>query len=134
MSTPNPTESLPREPRGAERRRHPRVPFDWPVTIALPDGEHEARLRDVSRAGVCFFLDRQIPEMTVLRLVVDLPECGSGPARSPEHTVRGSGVVVRCRALSPHVDHYEIAVFLNDISELDRARLEAFVQAQRDAG
>lgn len=118
-----------REPRGAERRRHPRVPFDWPVTIALPDGEHAARLRDVSRAGVCFFLDRRIPEMTVLRLAVDLPERGTGAARSPEYTVRGSGVVVRCRPLSPHVDHFEVAVFLNDISELDRAKLEAFVQA-----
>ena len=36
---------------------------------------------------------------------------------------------VRCRPLSPHVDHYEIAVFLNDLCEADRESLEAYVSA-----
>lgn len=108
-----------------ERRRHPRVAVDWPLTISLPDGSHEARLRDVSRAGICFFLDRRIPEMTVLELDFRLP----GPG--PERRVVGSGVVVRCQPLSRHVDHYEVAVFLNDLSDDNRQRLQAFVAAGR---
>lgn len=89
----------------------------------MEDGYHEGRLRDVSRAGVCFFLDRPVPEMTVLGMQFDLPENGNGKTSR----IEGTGVVVRCLPLSPAVDHYEIAVFLNDITEMSRDRLAAFV-------
>ncbi len=112
-------------PRGAERRRDPRAHIDLPIKIALPDGEHDARLRDVSKGGVCFYLDRKIPEMTMLRLELDLP---SEPGELPQR-VRGAGVVVRCLPLSPQIDHYEIAVFLNDITDSNRERLEEYVRA-----
>jgi hypothetical protein len=108
-----------------ERRRHPRVPLDWPVTIALDEGTFPARLRDVSRAGMCFFLDRRVAEMTILRMDLELPPGTPGGARGER--VSGSGVVVRCQPLSKHVDHYEIAVFLNDLSDEARARIEGFV-------
>ena len=109
---------------GAERRRYPRVPLDLPLTVSLDDGIHEGRLRDVSSAGVCFFLDREVPEMTILRMRFDLPVNGSGGSGA----VDGTGVVVRCRPLSPCVDHYEIAVFLNDLTEGDRRRITEFVR------
>lgn len=114
-----------RSSRGAERRRHPRIALDWPLTISLEDGTYQARLRDISRAGVCFFLDRRIPEMTILRMSLDLPQDG-GDSLPP---IQGSGVVVRCRPLSQHIDHYEIAVFLNDVAEEHRDRLAAYVDA-----
>lgn len=129
----------PPKPRGDERRAHPRASVDWPVTIALPDGEHEARLRDVSKAGVCFYLDRRVPEMTLLRLELDVPapaaaqtaaSAGDGP---DEIRISGNGVVVRCRALAPSLEHYEVAVFLNDMSEEDRVRLEEFVAGAEGA-
>jgi len=110
---------------GSERRRHPRVALDWPLTITLEDGTHQARLRDISQAGVCFFLDRRIPEMTILRMSLDLPQDG-GASLAP---IQGGGVVVRCQALSEHVDHYEIAVFLNDVADEHRERLTAYVDA-----
>lgn len=112
---------------GSERRRHARVSLDCPVTISLPDGVFEARLRDLSPAGVCFFLDRRIAEMTVLEMVLPLPESGGRVT-----TIRGSGVVVRCQPLSPHVDHYEIAVFLNHVAEDDRGRLERYLRARAE--
>jgi len=114
-----------RSKSGVERRRHPRLALDWPLSITLPDGIYQARLRDVSRSGVCFFLDRRIPEMTILRMSLDLPQDG-GDALPP---IQGSGVVVRCRPLSPHVDHFEIAVFLNDVTDEHRERLTAYVDA-----
>jgi len=110
---------------GSERRRHPRVALDWPLTISLDDGTYQARLRDISQAGVCFFLDRRIPEMTILRMSLSLPQDG-GEALAP---IQGGGVVVRCQALSERVDHYEIAVFLNDVDEEHRIRLTAYVDA-----
>ena len=111
-----------------DRRRHPRIAVDWPCSISLEDGSHEARLRDVSQAGVCFFLDRRVPEMTILQMSLDLPPLpGKGNEAGPR--LEGSGVVVRCQPLSQHVDHYEVAVFLNDLSESNRERLEAYVVA-----
>lgn len=107
----------------AERRLHPRVELDCPVTISLADGQHEARLRDLSRAGICLFLDRRVPEMTILGLSLDLPPIAGCKVRQ----VQGRGVVVRCQPLSPHVEHFEIAVFLNDLDERNRRALEEYV-------
>ena len=112
--------------RGAERRRDTRTVVDFPVVIALPDGEHQARLRDVSQSGVCFFLDRRIPEMTILQMEFDLPRNTGGE----EAHVTGGGVVVRCQPVSQHVDHYEVAVFLNDLSSENRERLAQYVSSQ----
>ena len=78
MSHEDPT---PKATGGRERRRHPRVRGDWPVTVELPDGPHQARVRDVSRGGVSFFLDRPIQEMTLLRVEFDLP-AGAGIRRT----------------------------------------------------
>jgi hypothetical protein len=121
------------DPKGAERRRHPRVAVDWPVTISLADGQYQARLRDVSRAGVCFFLDRRIPEMTILRMQLALPTGSPGeedPSSPDNVQIEGEGVVVRCQALSPHLDHYEVAVFLNDLPAEQRKRLDTYLESR----
>ena len=107
---------------GRERRAHPRASCDWTITLFLDDGPHGARLRDVSRAGLCFYLDRPIPEMTILSLLIDLPRAHAKRVR-----IEGRGVVVRCLPISRGVEHYEIAVFLNDLAEAQRERLDAFV-------
>jgi len=107
-------------PQGSERRQHPRANAEWPISIALEDGRYEARLRDISAAGICFFLDRRIPEMTVLGLELSLP--------SDERPIRCTGAVVRCIPIGPHVDHFEVAVFLHDIAEPDRVALRTFVE------
>lgn len=127
MSVPrDPLQDSPQTSVGHERRRHPRATIDCPVTIALADGPHQARLRDVSRAGVCFFLDQRVPEMTILRMELDLPEEEEG-----EQThIEGSGVVVRCQPIGPHVEHFEVAVFMNDMTESNREALEGYVQAR----
>jgi len=117
-------EHHPLSPGHTERRRHPRAACDWPITISLEDGTYEARLRDISRAGVSFFLDRRIPEMTVLSMRLDLPPRTADAKPVP---IEGGGVVVRCQPLSPRVDHYEIAVFLNDLTDESRERLDAYV-------
>ena len=82
---------------------------------------HQARIRDVSRGGLCFFLDRPVPEMTLLRVEFELP-VDSGVRR-----IRGVGAVVRCERISEVIDHYEIAVFLTEMAEPDRATIESWV-------
>jgi hypothetical protein len=109
------------ERSGSERRRWARADAELPVTVNLSGGRSEARLRDISRAGVCFFLDRPIPLMTVLELSVSLPVKG-GLRR-----VGGHGAVVRCERIAKALDHYEVAVFLHEMAEADRRTIEDFV-------
>lgn len=111
----------PNSPSGRERRQWERARAEWPITITLEDGSHEARIRDVSRGGVCFFLDRPVREMTTLRIEFDLP-VDSGTRR-----ISGVGVVVRSEKISQAIDHYEIAVFLQDMAQPDRETIEAYV-------
>jgi hypothetical protein len=106
---------------GAERRRWARAQSDLPITVTLADGSSPARVRDVSRAGVCFFLDKPIPMMTVLDVTLDVT-AASGPRQ-----IRGRGAVVRCERIAKAVDHWEVAVFLNEMSEGDRRAMEEYV-------
>jgi len=110
-------------PADRERRAHPRACCDSSITIQLDDGAHHARLRDVSRAGLCFFLDRPIPEMTRLAVRIDLPAVGAVESTC----IESRGVVVRCLPISRAVKHFEIALFLNELGESEREHLDAFV-------
>ena len=116
-------------PRPDDRRRWPRARAEWPITLALPDGTFEARLRDVSGSGLCFFLDRPIPEMTVLQIRLGLPDDDGG-----EHEIRAAGAVVRCEKVSPAMEHYEVALFLHEISPADRETLATFVTSGAGVG
>ena len=125
-----PPAKAPNSPSGRERRQWERARAEWPITVALEDGVHEARIRDVSRGGVCFFLDRPVREMTTLRIEFDLP-VASGTRR-----ISGMGVVVRSEKISQAIDHYEIAVFLQDMAQPDRETIENYVgdwKAAQDA-
>jgi hypothetical protein len=110
-------------PQGRERRAHPRADCDGTITIQLANGAHQARLRDVSRAGICFFLDQPLSEMTMLAVRIDLP----ARARQAAARIEGRGVVVRCKPIARAVEHFEIAVFLNELGEAQRDHLDAFV-------
>ena len=116
-----PHSPLSNAPMGAERRRHLRTPSDLTLEIALADGVHNARLRDVSESGLAFFLDRGLDEMTILEVSFDLP------SDDGHFSVRTTGVVVRSRKISPAVDHYEVALFFNDLDETAREALRLFV-------
>ena len=103
---------------GRERRKYLRAGAEGPLEIALESGTHQARLRDVSRAGLCFFMEEPIPMMTVLSIGLELP------TEDGVRRISGSGAVVRCEPLSSGLHHYEIAVFLHDLKESDREALD----------
>lgn len=107
---------------GRERRRYPRAQIEGVVTLTLKSGTHVAKLRDISRAGVSFYLERPVPLMTLLELRLDLP--GS---TAP---VVARGAVVRCERIGPAVEHWEVAVFLHETREADLRAIEAFVAAR----
>lgn len=80
-------------------------------------------MRDVSRAGVCFFIDREIPVMTRMRIDLELP------VPDGLRFVTGTGVVVRCERISQRIEHYEVAVFFHEMAEPDADALAAYVAA-----
>jgi hypothetical protein len=106
---------------GRERRRWSRAGADLPLSLRTSDGVREARVRDLSRAGVCFFLDRPLPLMTVLGVALEL----NGAAKP--RRIEGNGAVVRCERIAAGVDHWEVAVFLHEMAEDDRRALERYV-------
>ncbi len=124
MMSPRPSPQS--TPSGSERRKWQRARAEWPITVVLEDGAHEAKIRDVSRGGICFFLDRPLKEMTALRVEFDLPVVG-GVRR-----IAGRGAVVRCERISQVLDHYEIAVFLQEMAQPDRQTIEAYVTRWRE--
>ncbi|MCB9916503.1 MAG: PilZ domain-containing protein [Planctomycetes bacterium] len=116
-------DTAPQAPKsGRERRRWPRAKADWPISLELPEGRFEARVRDVSQAGVCCFLDRPLDLMTVLGIELQFP----GPAGL---VVSGRGIVVRSERISERLDHYEIAVFMPELSDADKAAIATYVEA-----
>lgn len=119
-------ESDPR-PASAERRRHPRARHDGPLTVSVAGRRMDVRLRDLSAAGLCFFSEEPLDEMSLLDVRLDLPD-------EFEAEFRAKGAVVRCERISPHLDHYEVAVFLHEIDESQRYRLRDFVEGLRTDG
>jgi hypothetical protein len=115
-------EQRPSPPSGPERRVHPRAAADWSARIAHGERLSEVQLRDLSAAGLCFFSDRPIPEMTMLAVHLDVPD-----ARGKNRSVDARGAVVRCEPISPRLAHYEVAVFLNDIKSDDRQAIADYV-------
>ncbi len=123
MTHPETLPSAQRVPEGRERRRFPRARAEWSARLAVDERFAEVQLRDVSAAGVCFFSDQPIPEMTLLGVHIDVPDQAGTP-----RSVDARGAVVRCEPISPHLEHYEVAVFLNDIKSDDRQAIADYVR------
>ncbi len=113
---------------GRERRRWPRAKADWPISLDLPEGRYEARVRDISQAGVCFFLDRPLKVMTALQVEVELGFEVPGEEKII-CMISGRGVVVRSEKISERLDHYEIAVFMPDLTEVEKEAITEYVAA-----
>src|SRR4051812_20817159 len=114
MSIREPASDHPRASSESDRRRWARANADLSISVMLAGGQSEARVRDISRAGVCFFLDRPIPLMTVLEMSMQLR------MKDGWRKIGGYGAVVRCEKISRAIDHYEIALFLNEMTDADR--------------
>lgn len=103
---------------GPERRRAPRASAPLSVRIDVKDRRFETRVRDVSKSGVCFSSPVEIPEMTLLRIDLELPG-------KPVKHLRADGAVVRC--VKGSSGEHSIAVFFTAIDAEARADLESFV-------
>jgi len=48
---------------GIERRRHPRIPVDWPVDLITPQGAIKGKTANISISGLALLLFSEMPEI-----------------------------------------------------------------------
>ena len=59
---------------GSEKRRHPRIPVRWPVTIITEEGTIEGESRNITVAGVFVHCQEEIHENEVHQLIIKIPK------------------------------------------------------------
>jgi len=108
-----------------ERRRHPRYPVKIPIKTKSPAGEEiTISAANISLTGVYCHSSHFIPEMTQMRLQVELPfSAGS-------EFISADGVVVRVEPdePSPETENYRFALFFTSISPEDREKLKHYLE------
>ena len=110
-------------PLGAERRRAPRAPADVSFQIATKGAPEPARLRDISTLGLSCETRSRIPEMTTLKVDLELP--GGAGKKQP---VAAEGVVVRCERLQAgKAEGYEVAIYFTRMDGRHRDAIGSYV-------
>ena len=86
-----------------ERRAHPRADADFPLRLG-PEGTLPARLKNISRSGLCCVVPEPLPELSMAEAVLEVPS-------SDDHarTFHLQGAVVRC--VPEAGGGYEVALF-----------------------
>lgn len=59
---------------GIEKRRHPRIPVRWPVTIITDKGTIEGESRNITIAGVFIHCQEEIHENEVHQIIIKIPK------------------------------------------------------------
>ena len=59
---------------GIEKRRHPRIPVRWPVTIITEKGTIEGESRNITIAGVFIHCQEEIHENEVHQMIIKIPK------------------------------------------------------------
>ena len=111
----------------SERRKYPRIK-DKDISVKLSGEGFDTITQslDVSASGIYCKVDRRIPLMTRVQLVLALPgRSGSEPAN-----LRVDGVVVREHPVIKDgvVQHYDVAIFFDSLMPKERKVLAEYIQ------
>jgi hypothetical protein len=111
-----------------DRRRSERVTLWSPVQLVAPDGAAPAALKNLSVAGLCCTTSRVFPELSLVKIQLDLP---SGEDPGAEHVrLELSGAVVRCEPLRHGTGkrRFEVALYFTDLTPKARQSLSDLVR------
>jgi len=59
---------------GIEKRKHPRIPVRWDVTIITDKGTIEGQSRNITVAGIFIHCQEELHENEVHQLIIKIPE------------------------------------------------------------
>jgi hypothetical protein len=108
-----------------DRRRDERVTLRSPVELTAADETVPAALKNLSVAGLLCTTSRNFPELTLLKVALDLPGDGEERLR-----LELSGAVVRCEPIRHGTGkrRFELALYFTELGAKARQSLEDLVR------
>lgn len=116
--------------KDAERRRYSRINKRLSFKIKTGDSVVTAEMINLSCSGIYCRVNKLIPMMTNLRIVLALIY---GNEENEVEYVECEGTVVRIEEVSPEDDIYNIAIFLNNIEGSERDKIINFIEKHQDS-
>ena len=111
----------------SERRKYPRIAETVSCQVSVGSERFQTLTKNLSCGGALCSLSEQIPPMTKLDVVLDLPAI-PGTAAPSRQQVRCVGVVVRQDRLPlEERPSYLTAIYFSELSLEDRRRIGEFV-------
>ena len=108
-----------------ERRRSVRISESFLFKIGHKGYDIQAISVNLSGTGVLGLVERDIPLMSQLAVVLELPPQSPKTAGKPK-VVRAKGVLVR-KEKDGRTGRFLVAIYFSSIGSADRRRLETFI-------
>jgi hypothetical protein len=111
-----------------ERRGAPRAPEkDLAMKLKLGELDTAIYALNISASGAYCKIDKEVPLMSRVKIVIMLPD--PEKAGSPTRRIEVTGVVVREHpvVVDGKTQHYDLAIFFEDISQKDREAIASYV-------
>ncbi len=109
-----------------ERRRSVRLEEALPFKIGLEGFEQEAATLNVSSHGAMCLLEKDIPMMTKLSMVITLFVPSQKISFRKKRNIHLKGVVVR-KEIDPATGQFQTAIFFSDITAEDQEVLDEYI-------
>ena len=117
-----------------ERRRAPRID-DAEVALELHAGDFDmmAHTLNISASGLDCKVDREMPIMSRINLMLMIPDSSAG-ARGIKK-VEVEGVVVRAHPviIDGEVRHYDVAIFFDNLSPKAKELIASYIARKKGA-
>jgi c-di-GMP-binding flagellar brake protein YcgR len=104
-----------------ERRRYPRIKKILPLKVSTDEYDISTETHNLSCIGAYCTVDRYIPPMTKLSILLFLPK-----DKKDYTKISCKGVVVRTEKQS--LKKYNIAIFFNEISESQKNKILKYTE------
>jgi len=116
-----------------ERRSFPRM-TDEPIPLKLNIGDFDAMTHtlNLSASGLYCKVDRALPLMSRVKLVLMVPEASKEDKALKNLEV--DGVVVREHPviIDGQIKHYDVAIFFENLSPKNREMIVTYITSKRD--
>lgn len=113
-----------------ERRKFPRVRDEGlSIKLRLDDFDSITHTMNISPSGVYCKLDKELPLMSRIRLMLMIPD----PAKKGAlKDLEVDGVVVRQHPVTIDgvIKHYDVAIFFEDLSEKDKEAIAVYIKGK----
>ena len=118
---------------GNERRRFPRLTDEGlSLKVKLGDFDSITHTLNISASGVCCKVDKEMPLMSRVRLVLMVPD--TSKAEAPVKGLEVDGVVVRGHPviIDGKTRHYDVAIFFEDLSAKSRETITNYIARKKE--